>query len=56
MRWLLDNIMSVQKAVKDKRCLFGTVDTWILWVRVTWILWLCDVDSVGACDVDSVVV
>ena len=34
MRWLLDNIMAVQKAVLDRRCLFGTVDTWILWVGI----------------------
>ena len=33
LRWLLDNSEAVQKAVKEGRCLFGTVDSWIMWVR-----------------------
>ena len=32
LRWLLDNSETVQKAVKEGRCLFGTVDSWIMWV------------------------
>lgn len=31
LRWLLDNVPAVQKAVAEKRCLFGTVDTWLVW-------------------------
>ena len=31
LKWLLDNNEAVRKAVVEQRCLFGTVDTWILW-------------------------
>ncbi|XP_028168088.1 glycerol kinase isoform X3 [Ostrinia furnacalis] len=31
MRWMKDNIKAVKKASKDKRLLFGTVDSWIVW-------------------------
>lgn len=31
LRWLLDTSEEVRKAVKDGRCLFGTVDSWLLW-------------------------
>ncbi|CAL1547884.1 unnamed protein product [Lymnaea stagnalis] len=31
LRWLLDNSEVVRKAVEDGRCLFGTVDSWLLW-------------------------
>ncbi|XP_070201897.1 glycerol kinase 3-like isoform X2 [Littorina saxatilis] len=31
LRWLLDNSESVRKAVEEGRCLFGTVDSWIMW-------------------------
>lgn len=31
LKWLLDNDQNVRKAVEEKRCLFGTVDTWLLW-------------------------
>lgn len=34
INWLIDNVEEVQTAVKDNRCLFGTVDSWIVWVRV----------------------
>jgi glycerol kinase len=33
LRWLLDNVPAVGDAVRDHRCLFGTIDTWLLWVR-----------------------
>lgn len=32
LRWLIDNVPEVEKAVKEKRCLFGTIDTWLIWV------------------------
>jgi glycerol kinase len=31
LRWLIDNIAKVQAAVKEERCLFGTIDTWLIW-------------------------
>lgn len=31
MRWLKDNVKAVRRASRDKRLLFGTVDTWIVW-------------------------
>jgi len=31
LRWLLDNVPAVSVAVDEGRCLFGTVDTWLLW-------------------------
>ncbi|KAL0859848.1 hypothetical protein ABMA27_010188 [Loxostege sticticalis] len=31
MRWLKDNVKAVRKASRDKRLLFGTVDSWIVW-------------------------
>ena len=32
--WLIDNVPSVKRAIKEERCLFGNVDSWVLWVRV----------------------
>ncbi|PVD27564.1 hypothetical protein C0Q70_12726 [Pomacea canaliculata] len=29
--WLLENSEKVQEAIRDGRCLFGTVDSWLLW-------------------------
>ncbi|XP_037019162.2 glycerol kinase-like [Artibeus jamaicensis] len=31
VRWLLDNVKNVQKAVEEGRALFGTVDSWLIW-------------------------
>ncbi|XP_076244493.1 glycerol kinase 3 [Calliopsis andreniformis] len=31
IRWLKDNIYGVRKAIRDKRCRVGTMDTWIVW-------------------------
>ncbi|XP_032524346.1 glycerol kinase isoform X2 [Danaus plexippus] len=31
MRWLKDNVKTVRRASRDKRLLFGTVDSWIVW-------------------------
>lgn len=31
LRWLLDNNENVKSAIAEKRCLFGTVDSWLLW-------------------------
>lgn len=34
IRWLMDNVPEVRSAMEDKRCYFGTMDTWLLWVRL----------------------
>lgn len=31
LRWLKDNIPEVAEAIENDTCLFGTVDTWLLW-------------------------
>ncbi|CAH0403748.1 unnamed protein product [Chilo suppressalis] len=31
MRWLKDNVKAVRRASREKRLLFGTVDSWIIW-------------------------
>ncbi|XP_043928319.1 glycerol kinase isoform X3 [Protopterus annectens] len=31
LRWLLDNVEEVRKAVSDDRALFGTIDSWLIW-------------------------
>lgn len=39
LRWLIDNIEEVRKAIADNRCLFGTVDSWLIWVRSNTTIW-----------------
>ncbi len=36
LRWLIDNVAEVRDAIDENRCLFGTVDTWLIWVYLTW--------------------
>ena len=31
IKWIIDNIESSKKLLKENRLLFGTIDTWILW-------------------------
>uniref|UniRef100_A0A224XMQ6 Probable glycerol kinase n=1 Tax=Panstrongylus lignarius TaxID=156445 RepID=A0A224XMQ6_9HEMI len=31
MRWMMDNVEEVKSAVEDKKCYFGTVDSWLIW-------------------------
>ncbi|CAL7946516.1 unnamed protein product [Xylocopa violacea] len=31
IRWLKDNLPAVRKAMRDRRCKVGTMDTWIIW-------------------------
>ncbi|GBM48691.1 Glycerol kinase [Araneus ventricosus] len=31
LRWLIENIPEVKEAIKEDQCLFGTVDSWIIW-------------------------
>lgn len=35
LRWLLDNVDEVRQAVLSGRAMFGTVDSWIIWVSYT---------------------
>lgn len=32
LRWLIDNVPNVRKACKEKLCMAGTMDSWIVWV------------------------
>lgn len=38
IRWLMDNVEAVSQAIEEGRCLFGTVDTWLLWVFFFYII------------------
>ncbi|KAK2582108.1 hypothetical protein KPH14_004480 [Odynerus spinipes] len=31
IRWMKDNVPAVKKAIRDKRCKVGTMDTWVIW-------------------------
>ncbi|XP_008210664.1 glycerol kinase isoform X2 [Nasonia vitripennis] len=31
IRWLMDNVPGVRKAIRERRCMFGTLDTWLVW-------------------------
>eukprot|EP01130_Rhizamoeba_saxonica_P009340 TRINITY_DN3791_c0_g1_i1.p1 TRINITY_DN3791_c0_g1~~TRINITY_DN3791_c0_g1_i1.p1 ORF type:complete len:557 (-),score=90.58 TRINITY_DN3791_c0_g1_i1:25-1695(-) len=31
IRWLIDNVPDVKEACENNRCMFGTVDSWVLW-------------------------
>ena len=31
IKWIIDNIESSKKLLKEDRLLFGTIDTWLLW-------------------------
>ena len=31
IKWIIDNIDNVKEAIKNKKILFGTIDTWLLW-------------------------
>jgi glycerol kinase len=34
VKWLMDNVLQVKDAIKEDRCAFGTVDSWLLWVKL----------------------
>lgn len=36
LRWLIDHVPEVSKAVDEGRCMFGTVDTWLIWVSIVY--------------------
>ncbi|KAJ3662402.1 hypothetical protein Zmor_006753 [Zophobas morio] len=31
IRWLMDNVESIREAMDERRCFFGTVDSWLIW-------------------------
>lgn len=31
IRWIMDNVEGVQEAMKEGRCVFGNIDTWLIW-------------------------
>jgi len=31
IKWIIDNVDNVKEAIKNKKILFGTIDTWLLW-------------------------
>lgn len=41
MKWMLDNVPEVARAVEERRCYFGTVDTWLIWVCSVFYIVLC---------------
>lgn len=32
IRWMIEHVPGVRKAMREKRCMFGTLDTWLVWV------------------------
>lgn len=32
LRWLKDNVPVVQRACRERRCMAGTIDSWLVWV------------------------
>ncbi|KAH8275012.1 hypothetical protein KR018_010080 [Drosophila ironensis] len=45
IRWMVDNVPEVRKAVRDRRCKFGTVDSWIVWNLTNGALHITDVTN-----------
>ncbi|XP_056633573.1 glycerol kinase-like isoform X1 [Diorhabda sublineata] len=31
IKWLMDNVPNVKKAIEEERCLFGNIDSWLVW-------------------------
>lgn len=34
--WLIENVPAVDIAVKENRCMFGTIDSWLIWVNFSY--------------------
>lgn len=32
IKWIMDNVKGVKEAMEEGRCLFGNIDTWLVWV------------------------
>ena len=40
VKWLMENSEAVRTAIEEARCLFGTVDSWVIWVSLdSWVMW-----------------
>lgn len=35
IRWLMENVEAVSEAIDKGECMFGTLDSWIIWVKIT---------------------
>lgn len=31
IKWLMDNVDNIKQTIRDRKCCFGTLDSWILW-------------------------
>ncbi|XP_066256252.1 glycerol kinase 3-like isoform X1 [Euwallacea similis] len=31
IKWMMDNVKGVKEAIKEGRCLFGNIDSWLIW-------------------------
>lgn len=38
LKWLLQNVTAVREAVNLGECMAGTVDSWLIWVRINIVL------------------
>lgn len=38
LKWLLENVPRVREALDLKRCMFGTIDSWLIWVSNNYLL------------------
>lgn len=34
LKWLLENVPCVHEALVENRCMFGTIDSWLIWVSL----------------------
>lgn len=34
LKWLMDTVQEVKDAIEKGTCLFGTIDTWLIWVSI----------------------
>lgn len=37
--WLIENVPEVAEAVNEERCMFGTIDSWLIWVKFDYFLY-----------------
>lgn len=50
LRWMLDNVDEVRQAVQSRHAMFGTVDSWIIWVSVTYVrMFIYDLGRLFCC-------
>lgn len=40
LKWLLENVPRVREAVHQQRCMFGTIDSWLIWVSSITIIFI----------------